>query len=81
MIIREAVSISETSINFIETTLRIPEDCYRQSRYRENLKYQNGLMFAGLVVYLLVRQTPSSQIRAHFLASLLMSPEHSIFKF
>jgi hypothetical protein len=35
----EAVSISETLVNFYETTLRnIPEDSYLDTRRRENLK-------------------------------------------
>jgi hypothetical protein len=36
----EAVSTSETSVNFLETTRRnIPEDSQLHARRRENLKY------------------------------------------
>jgi hypothetical protein len=36
----EAVSISETSVNFYQTTLRnIPEDSHLHTRRRENLKF------------------------------------------
>jgi hypothetical protein len=42
----EAVSISETSVNFYQTTRRnIPEDIHLHTRRRENLKSQRTFNF------------------------------------
>jgi hypothetical protein len=45
----EAVTISETSVNFYQTTLRNnPEDCHLYTRRRENLKYHDFFSFTTL---------------------------------
>jgi hypothetical protein len=41
----EAASISETSVNFYQTTWRNnPEDCHIHTRLRENLKSHQGFI-------------------------------------
>jgi hypothetical protein len=43
----EAVSISETSANFYQTSQRnIPEGCHLHTRRRENLEYHNFRPFS-----------------------------------
>jgi hypothetical protein len=59
----EAVSTSETSVNFYQTTWRnIPEDSHVHTRRRENLKFKlcnilgdvyKILLFLWLLVYLM----------------------------
>jgi hypothetical protein len=46
VLMMEAASTSETSINLYQTTRRnIPEDSYPHSRRRENLKSHQGLVY------------------------------------
>jgi hypothetical protein len=47
-IIRAIASISETSVNFYQTTRRnIPEDSYLHTRRRENLKSLHPLLLSS----------------------------------